>query len=62
MGLTVSKGHLMQALSDLQACQRHIDGYESTVYYSELGLHCAREDVEELHRELERELVFISST
>ena len=49
MGLTVSEGHLMQALNDLQACQRRIDGCESTAYYSELGLRFAREDVEELH-------------
>ena len=58
MGLTVSEGYLMQALSDLQACQRHIDGYESTAYHSELCLRCTRENVEELHQELERGKIF----
>ena len=48
----------MQAWSDLQACERSIDGYESTAYYSKLDLRCAREDVEELHRELGREQNF----
>ena len=48
----------MQALSELHACQRQINYNESTPYYSELGLRCAREDVEELHQELEREQIF----
>ena len=51
-----------QALSDLQACQHHIDGNEIAAYYSELRLRCAREDVEELHQEFEREQNFKIST
>ena len=38
----------MQALSELHACQRRIDGYESVAYHSEHRLRRAREDVEEL--------------
>ena len=47
----------MQAFSELHACQRRIDGYESVAYHSELSLRCAREDVEELHREFEKEQI-----
>ena len=48
----------MQALSELHACQRRIDGYESIAYHSELRLRCIREDVEELHQELQKEQIF----
>ena len=48
----------MQALGELHAYQRRIDGYESTAYHSDQGLRCAREEVEKLHRELEREQIF----
>ena len=36
--LTVCDRHFMRALIELHACQRRIDGYESTGYHSELNL------------------------
>ena len=49
--LTDCDRHLMQALTELHACQCCTDGNEKTTHHSELRLRWARESVEE-HRQL----------